>query len=170
MKKLVSVTAMALSLTGCLNTVSLPNSNQPSNRMVNLSDEQKIAFAALSVKAFMCSFEGGVLGTEWHNFEANEFSIFMKKMQIHIGEQSREITTLATGKLLIPFFVERNIPQTMSSFQQYIPLMLGNDPKREKLESEVVAAFKRAMPKDYCSKQDLDWNKKALNEASKTWD
>lgn len=141
MKKLLSITAISLLLSGCLNSVSLPNSNGYSFSSIQLSpDEIRGVGLYLSI-ARACIDSGAKTAKQWE-YLLSYVGDFSKQLD---RELQRKIFDAITG-YYGTYMKEKHIPRTEDNFEKLFNRRLSD----KKLAYDVAQAFLKLSDRNLC--------------------
>lgn len=150
MKKLLSITAISLLLSGCFSSVNLSNSNTSANAngINKLSNQDVNSIAFLYAQTFVCSNGSAKKSPEWNNFRQE-----MEQYFSQLNNQDASLISIAfVTRVSVDYFRENNIPITPHKMGQFYPIFLPND----KIKLDVVRSTMKVMTSDGCTKKVLD--------------
>ena len=137
MKKLLSITAISLLLSGCLNSVSLPNSNNYSSYNIQLSPDE-ISFLGLNlVIAKACIDSRAKSAKQWESLFSN-LGAFSQQLDRKSNSEVFRLVFNYYGA----YMTEKHIPLTGDNLTK-ISTQAGSD---KKLAYDVARTFLKQSP------------------------
>lgn len=121
MKKLLSITAISLLLSGCLNSVSLPNSNGYSSSSIQLSSSELRDVATYLSVARACIDTGAKTAKQWE-YLFNNVGDFSKQLD---RKSQNEIFHGISG-YYGTYMKEKHIPLTEDNFKKIFQRALSD--------------------------------------------
>lgn len=137
MKKLLSITAISLLLSGCFSSVDLPNSNSYSSPNIQLSSNESGFLGTHLAIASACIGSRAKTADKWSDLK-KDFAAFVQQ----IDDNSRESVISRFANYFSFYMKERHIPLTVENAIQLSQHTVTD----RKLDYDIAQAFLKQKP------------------------